>query len=246
MPALEIDVAIDRGSPVPLYHQLAEQLTSAIRDGDLAPGDPFENEVAMASRLTLSRPTVRRAIQELVDQGMLIRQRGRGTTVASPKVHRQAALSSLHDDLVDQGRHPRTTVLQRELVTDAHAAWALELPEDTELLHLLRVRHADDEPLALLQNWLPPSFADITTEELEDAGLYAVLRRRGARPAVAQQSIGARMPTASERRALSLRAKEPLLTMSRLAFDAVGSPVELGEHVYRAQAYTIDLVLDER
>ena len=68
MSAMQLEVVIDRESPVPLYHQLSEQLCAAISDGRLQPGDPFENEVAVAERLSLSRPTVRRAIQELVDQ----------------------------------------------------------------------------------------------------------------------------------------------------------------------------------
>ena len=63
MPAQLIDLRIDRSSPVPLYHQVAEQLRAAITDGRLEPGDPFENEMAMCDRLGLSRPTVRRAIQ---------------------------------------------------------------------------------------------------------------------------------------------------------------------------------------
>jgi DNA-binding FadR family transcriptional regulator len=73
MGAQQVHVTIDRASPVPLYHQLAEQLTRSITEGQLQPGDPFENEVAVAERLQLSRPTVRRAIQELVDQGLLVR-----------------------------------------------------------------------------------------------------------------------------------------------------------------------------
>lgn len=246
MTALELDVVIDRGSPVPLYHQLAEQLTAAIHDGRLEPGDPFENEIALASRLSLSRPTVRRAIQEMVDRGLLVRRRGLGTRVANRKVHRQAALSSLWDDLEAEGRAPRSEVLSCELTTDAEAASAFDLPADTELLSVVRVRYADDQPLAIMHNWLPPQHADITQEELERDGLYATLRRRGVRPVVARQSIGARMPTASERRSLRMRASQPVLTMSRLAFDAAGSAIEYGDHAYRAEDYTIDLMLDER
>ena len=78
-----VDVRIDRASPVPLWHQLAEQLAAAVRDGRLQPGDPVENEVALAARLAMSRPTVRRAMQSLVDQGLVVRRRGIGTTVAN-------------------------------------------------------------------------------------------------------------------------------------------------------------------
>lgn len=71
-----LSVELDRSSPVPLYFQVAQVFEKAILDGQLKPGDRFENELALASRLNLSRPTTRRAIQELVDKGLLVRKRG--------------------------------------------------------------------------------------------------------------------------------------------------------------------------
>lgn len=246
MSALQVKVTIDRQSPVPLYHQLAEQLSHAITGGQLQPGDPFENELAVAERLQVSRPTVRRAIQELVDQGLLVRRRGLGTRVANSKVHRKFELTSLYDDLLRDGRQPLTAVLEHAVVTNERAAGALDLPADTPLLHIVRVRHAGATPLALLTNWLPPAFGDLTREELVGQGLYAALRQRGVKPVVAQQSIGARMPTSLERRHLEIRGSKPVLTMTRMAFDASGNAIEFGDHSYRASDYTIDLMVDER
>jgi len=246
MSALQVNVRIDRQSPVPLYHQLAEQLSHAITAGQLQPGDPFENEIAVAERLQVSRPTVRRAIQELVDRGLLVRRRGLGTTVANSKVHRKFELTSLYDDLAREGRQPRTTLLEHRVGTDERAAAALDLSADSPLLHIARVRYAGDTPLALMNNWLPPVLSDVSREDLESNGLYAVLRDRGVKPVVAQQSIGARMPSSLERRYLEIRGSQPVLTMTRMAFDASGSAVEFGDHSYRAADYTIDLMVDER
>jgi DNA-binding GntR family transcriptional regulator len=246
MDAERVEVRIDRDSPVPLYHQLAEQLTGAITDGRLQPGDPFEKEVALSERLALSRQTVRLAIQQLVAQGLLIRRRGLGTTVANRKVHRRAELSSLYEDLEREGRSPRTEVISHEMVEDERVALALDLPADTALLAIVRLRSTDDAPLAVLHNWLPPAYADVTREELEDGGLYSALRLRGVKPVVARQSIAARMPTAAERRLLRIRGSHPVLTMTRMAFDARGNPVEFGDHCYRSENYTIDLVIDDR
>ena len=246
MGAQQIDVSIDRLSPVPLYHQLAEQFSGAIATGQLQPGDAFENEVAVAKRLQLSRPTVRRAIAVLVDQGLLVRRRGLGTTVANRKVHRRFELTSLYDDLEREGREPRTTVLVMEFATHGQAAAALDLPADTVLLRIERVRFAGDLPLAMLRNWLPPVHSHLTHDELEQHGLYAALRRKGVKPVVAHQSIGARMPTKAERQHLEIRGAHPVLTMTRMAFDAGGTAVEYGDHVYRASDYTIDLMVDER
>jgi GntR family transcriptional regulator len=200
----------------------------------------------MGERLNLSRPTVRRAIQELVDQGLLLRRRGLGTTVAARKVHRRAELTSLWDDLARAKGRPGTQVLSHELVQDERVANALDLPLDTVFLSVVRLRTSADTPLAMLQNWLPPGLSDITREQLEHEGLYAVLRERGIRPVVAHQSIGARTPTARERKYLGIRGSEPVLTMSRSAFDAVGTPVEFGDHCYRASSYSIDVMIDER
>jgi GntR family transcriptional regulator len=242
-----LPIQIDRTSPVPLYHQLAEQLTAAISGGTLLPGDPFENELAMADRLGLSRPTVRRAIAELVNKGLLVRRRGIGTTVANQMVHRRAELTSLYDDLMREGRKPRTDVLS--LVCDAkddRAAEALGLPPGTPLVAIVRLRYAGDMPLAIMRNWLPPALEDLTVAQLEEDGLYAVLRARGIRPTVARQRIGARNATAEERRTLHMSKAEPLVTMTRSAYDADGSPVEFGDHCYRADQYSVEVMVSER
>lgn len=242
-----IPVTIDRSSPVPLYHQLAEQLTGAIEDGRLKPGDPFENELALAERLDLSRPTVRRAIAELVGRGLLVRRRGVGTTVASQVIHRRDELTSLYDDMVRRGQEPRTSVVSFATdCVDAVAAEALGLPVDTPLVSVERLRTVADTPTALMHNWLPPQFADLTADDLEDASLYAILRARGVRPVIAHQTIGARRPVARERKLLHLASGDPLLTMSRRAYAADGSAVEYGDHCYRYDQYAFDVTVHDR
>lgn len=237
---------LDRTSPVPLYFQLSSQLQDLIDSGRLSAGDPIENEVALAQRLGLSRPTVRRAIQELVAKGLLVRRRGVGTQVAHRMVHRRAELTSLHDDLARDGRAPRTTVLElRESVQDVQVTSALALEPGTPLLYLERLRLAGDEPLAMMRNWLPPRFADITGEDLERNGLYTLLRARGGHPQVARQQIGARTASPREARLLHTRRSAPVLTMSRRAFDGAGAALELGSHCYRSDSYSIEVMVVE-
>ena len=242
----QLPVTIDRSSPVPLYHQLAGQLSAAIENGLLQPGDAFENELSLADRLDLSRPTVRRAIAELVQRGLLVRRRGVGTTVASKAIHRKAELTSLYEDLVRSGREPSTEVLQFDAhTTDIRAAEKLGLPYDTPLIFVERLRTTDGVPMAVLRNWLPVSIPGLSREILAARGLYNVLRDMGIRPAVGHQMIGARRPTSRERRLLDLKAGDPLLTMSRVAFDAAGKPVEFGDHCYRYDQYYFDMTVHE-
>ena len=82
---------LDRSGPVPLYYQVSTRLEGAIHDGTIPAGARLENEIAIGQRLGLSRPTVRRAIQELVDKGLLVRRRGIGTQVVQGEVRRQVA-----------------------------------------------------------------------------------------------------------------------------------------------------------
>jgi GntR family transcriptional regulator len=237
---------MDRTSPVPLYHQLAEQLSAAIEEGRLQPGDPFENELSLAERLDLSRPTVRRAIAELVNRGLLVRRRGVGTTVASKAIHRKAELTSLYEDLVASGKRPQTTVIDyRTDIADPSAAEKLGLPASAKLLFVERLRSTDGVPMALMRNWLPFGESVLPRSLLGERSLYAVLRDNGVRPSIGHQIIGARRPTSRERQLLDLRAGDPLLTMSRVAFDAAGKPVEFGDHCYRWDQYFFDITVHE-
>lgn len=242
-----LPVALDRSSPVPLYHQLAEQLMDGIETGRVKPGDPFENELAMADRLKLSRPTVRRAIGELVSRGLLVRRRGIGTVVANRVVHRRAELTSLFDDLSSDQLRPRTEILSFESrVPNAVAAAELGMRDDTEFLAFSRLRYADDVPLSVMNNWLPlswPGVENLTAEKLEEQGLYALLRSLGIKPSVARQRFAARIPTPEERRLLGVGGRDPVLTMTRRAHASDGAPVEYGVHCYRGDQYSIDVVV---
>jgi DNA-binding GntR family transcriptional regulator len=242
--ATQLQVSIDRNSPVPLYHQLAEQLTSAIETGMLKPGDAFENELSLADRLELSRPTVRRAIVELVTRGLLVRRRGIGTTVAKEVIHRRNELTSLHDDLLLAGRVPLTQILEFSTnCVDLRASGILGLDPGTKLVHLERLRSVEEGPLAVMRNWLSPSWADMDLDELASQGLYTMMRRRGVTPSVAHQTIGARPAEPSERKLLQMDKNDPVLTMTRRAYDSAGNPIEFGDHCYRYDRYLFDLTV---
>jgi DNA-binding GntR family transcriptional regulator len=241
-----IAVDIDRSSPVPLYHQLAQAIEAAIRDGELAPGDRFENELALASRLSLSRPTTRRAIQELVDKGLLVRKRGVGTQVVQNPVHRRVELTSLFDDLARAGQQPTTDLLDyRRITVDEEIAVELNLKVDSEVVTIQRLRCANGEPLAVMTNYLPAELAP-GPEELEASGLYQALRARGIHIRLARQRIGAKPATKSEAKLLGEKPGAPLLTMSRTAFDDSGRAVEFGSHCYRASRYYFETTLVDR
>ncbi|MCV7225435.1 GntR family transcriptional regulator [Mycolicibacterium komossense] len=241
-----LPIELERSSPVPLYFQVAQAFEKAILDGHLKPGDRFENELALAKRLNLSRPTTRRAIQELVDKGMLVRKRGVGTQVVQAPVHRPVELTSLFDDLARAGQEPATKVLDYAIgPASDEIATHLNLPAGSDVLMVRRLRSSGGQPLALMTNHLPAALAP-DQDELEAAGLYQALRSRGVHIRLARQRIGAKAADREEARLLDEKPKAPLLVMSRTAFDDSGRIVEYGNHAYRASRYFFETTLVDR
>jgi DNA-binding GntR family transcriptional regulator len=237
-------IQVDRNSPVPLYFQVAQHLEHLIESGELAPGTRLESEIDLAEGLRLSRPTMRRAIEYLVDKGLLVRKRGVGTQVVHTKVQRQVELTSLYEDLAKARRDPHTRVLSfaTEPAPDA-LALELGIPEGTAVYVFERLRSAGAEPLAIMRNHVPANLLRLAPEDLEEQGLYHLLRANGLNLRIAKQSIGARAATAAEARALGETKAAPLLTMVRWAYDDQGRAVEHGDHIYRASRYSFDLTL---
>lgn len=235
---------LDRNGPIPLYFQVSSRLEEAIRSGRILAGARLENEISIGERLGLSRPTVRRAIQELVDKGLLVRRRGIGTQVVQSTVSRPVELTSLYEDLRSSHHEPSTRVLLHaiEPATEEIAA-RLRVPAGSEILHLRRLRRTDGTPVALLENYLPGAFTDITEAQLTETGLYQLLRARGVAIRVANQSIGARRAGPEESELLGISRGGPLLTMERVAFDNSGSVIEYGHHGYRPDLYRFETTL---
>jgi GntR family transcriptional regulator len=239
-----IDFAVDRSSPVPLYYQLAQQLEGAIEHGRLSPGSLLGNEIELAGRLGLSRPTVRQAIQSLVDKGLLVRRRGVGTQVVHSQVKRPLELSSLYDDLQAAGQSPATHVRRNEVqAASTEVAAALGIAEGSDVVVLERLRSTYGEPMAYMTNYLPTDLLDLGTDKLEATGLYRLLRGAGVTLHSAQQAIGARSATAEESELLAEEAGAALLTMRRTTYDDKGRAVEYGTHIYRASRYAFEFQL---
>jgi GntR family transcriptional regulator len=231
-------ISIDRASPVPLYFQLAQHFESAIKSGTLKAGARLDNEVELAERLGLSRPTVRAAFLYLANKGMVVRKRGAGTLVAKERIDRDVELTSLYDDLAAAGRAPATRVIRNEVghASDQVAA-ALKLPERALVICLERIRLADGEPIALMHNFLPAALIHLPGEMLAEHGLYELLRASGIRLGSATQRMSAKNASVTEARILNETRGAALLTMERIAYDETERPIEFGQHLYRASRY---------
>lgn len=232
----------DREASGPVWALLSTRLQDLVESGRLPPGTRIENEITLAAEVGVSRPTMRRALGDLVDKGLLRRRPGAGTQVVAPTVRRPVALTSLYEDLDRAGREPRTEVLALTVgpATDA-LALALRVPPRSDVTTVRRLRYAGGEPLALMSNEVPVSVARLDPASLERDGLYRCIQAAGGPlPSTAQEVIGARTATPEECRLLGLPRGAAVLTMTRTAWAEDGTGVEVGSHIYRGDRYAFE------
>ncbi len=245
--ANQLNLSVDRSSPVPLYHQIVQGIEAAIHSGQLTPGCKLDNEIDLAAQLNLSRPTMRKAMDELVRSGLLVRKRGVGTQVVSSQVRRPLELSSLFDDLSRSGRKPTTEVLNFSHIEANDAVReALQIPDGSQVYHFTRLRKVGGKPLALMENWVRDDITAIDEEALAAQGLYSILRHGGVNFRLATQRIGAMVADDYQAPLLETTPGSALVTMERTAVDDTGRMVETGRHVYRADSYSFEMTLVQR
>lgn len=242
-----LKLAIDRSSAVPLYHQVVRGIEAAIRNGDLSAGSRLDNEIDLAAQMNLSRPTMRKAMDELVRSGLLVRRRGVGTQVVSNEVRRSPEITSLFEDLQEAGGIPTSEVLafSREPAYGT-VAESLHTPPGTYVYHSFRLRRVDGRPLALMENWIREDAVELSEALLSSRGLYEILRAAGVNLRLAHQRIGARIADDAEADRLDIAPGSALVTMLRVAIDDKGRSVELGRHLYRADSHSFEMTLVNR
>lgn len=244
--ATRVDIRLDRSSPTPLYHQVARELERAIADGRLGRGDYLENELLLADQWQVSRITLRRSIQELVDAGLLVRRRGVGTQVVNDQLP-HVRLVSVYDDLMERGMQPSTEVLRLERRVPADLVLdQLALAPGTEVVYLERCRYAAGKPLAFMRNWLLVDAAgDLTVADLEADGLYRLLRARGTWPHCVTRRVSARVADADQAARFGMQVGDPVLALESRMQDTTGRRVEVSEQIYDGRSYSIEMSIVE-
>lgn len=236
-------LTLDRASKTPLHAQISSQLRAAVESGALQPGTLIENEIDLSAHLGVSRPTLQKAIAELVTAGYLTRKPGRGTVVLPRTFPRQITVGSLYDDLAQSNRTPSTTVLAFEPAGAPKELLSRLGTDPGPLVRIERIRAADGEPLAILRNWLPAQIVDFDSEALAQHGLYELLRQVDIQPRLVEQRIGCRRGTPDESALLGDAVDDPVLTVQRVAFDEGARFIEYGQHSYRAGRYFFETVM---
>ena len=200
------------------------------------PDDPIPSERDIADRLVISRVTVRKAIDGLVDDGLMVRKRGSGTFVAGRVEKSFATLTSFTEDMVARGRKVRSDWLMRESgAVSPEEALALSLSPGTAVYRFHRIRFADNIPMALEYSTIPAEC--LASESVVDVSLYEALRAAGKNPVRALQRLRAVLFDDSQAELLEIGKGSPGLLIERIGYSSGGGAVEWTRSYYRGDAY---------
>ena len=241
-------IAIRKSSALPYYAQLAAILRDAIVDGLLPPGAGLPSEAALGEAYQLSRTAVRQALGELAAEGLVRKEKGRGTFVRGP---RRADLvvqemRGFYDELTERGHTIDTEVLSLlEAPSSADEATLLNVPTGTPVLRIERLRYADDAPIALAQTVLVAArFPGLADHDLRTDSLYRVLRESyGVTVCGGHRMIEAVSADRPSARHLGVRPGSPLLKLSSINNDGSQEPFELFTAWYRADRTTFQITV---
>ena len=239
---------LERTNPLPLYYQLKEVLKQQIRSGHLAPHTAIPSEPELVANYHVSRATVRQALSELVHEGLLYRQHGKGTFVCEPRVQQtQSELTSLTEEIQRRGKRPGGLLLVSELIRGSEAVRKqLALIDTEQTIRLERLRTANDSPLAYEVDYLPyPRAASIyqRAKELSDGSLYNLMNSEGLNPYIVEQKIRVGTATVREAELLRIPPGEAGLHFTSTAFDLTGSPIEYSETFFPGTQYDFHVTL---
>jgi GntR family transcriptional regulator len=229
----------------PLYRQIKGLILKSLQAGEWKPGEAIPSEFELAARFRVSQGTVRKAIDELAAEHLLVRRQGKGTFVAThAEQHVQYRFLKLVPDAGDansEGPAQRTIIDCRRLRASADIARALSLRTGDAVLQLRRVLAFAGEPTILEDIWLPGGpFKGLTAERLAsyDGPMYALFETEfGVRMVRAHEQIRAVLPDAEQSRQLGVTPQTPLLSVERVAFTYDGKAMEMRRGLYRTDKH---------
>jgi GntR family transcriptional regulator len=237
-PDLDSIEAIQKDSPLPLYHQLKELLRQEIESGHWQPGQRIPSEAELCQAFDISRSVTRQALRELEYQGLLYREQGKGTFVAQPKISESLMqdLSGFYEDMVAKGLTPVTKVLRQEVQpADKKIAAYLQIEPGDKVIAIERLRSVDNEPINLVTTYLPYDICpDLFDEDLSTQSVYALLEQKyGLALSHGRRTIEAVATNQYEAQLLGVEEGAPLVLLDSVSYLKDGRPIEYFHAVHR-------------
>ena len=234
---------INRDTPIPFYFQIVQILREVIQDQEISAAQNevlFPSETDLVDHFQVNRGTIRHALETLEREGLIYREKGRGTFLQRRRVELDLAkLCSTTEDLLARGWSPASRLLSlSRMVPSPHIQRMLQIPDNEEVWQLNRLRLANDEPISLQWSYIPIRLApDLAGRDLNGSLYYLLKNAYGLDMKTADQTIRARNATPEEARLLEIPAGEALFAIARVTFDALGKPLEHLDSLWRGDRY---------
>lgn len=222
-----MNVIINKQSEVPLYIQLKEYIKGCVMKGNLSPGSRVESEFEISEKFQISRITVRKAYSELVDEGYLVRKRGKGTFIRDIHYKENLASNSFTSTCTSLGLVPGSKIVRSGMITvPTNLVGVLGVSKGALIPYIERLRFADDIPVRLERNYYAPKYEGLLKENLESSIRKILLSKYGLKDDTRisfEIEIG--YTNREESALLGTKLKAPMLKVKGTLFDNMGDPV---------------------
>lgn len=240
--------SINRSSAIPYYVQVRDTIQARIHAGVWQPGDQLPGEPELCRIFAVSRTVIRQALNDLVNKGFLIREKGKGTFVAQPKIRESLVqkLTGFYQDMVEQGHVPTAQILRQESIPASQkVASYLQISLGTPVITIERLRFVQEIPIQLVTTYIPFSLCPaLLDEDLSHQSLYAFLEKTcGVFIARGRRSIEAVPANEHEARLLHVQRGAPLILLDSVSFSSDGNAVEYYHALHRGDRTRFEVEL---
>lgn len=235
-------ITLNKESVIPIYHQIKEQLHNLIERGIIENGDKLPSENELSRYFDISRMTARNAVEELVKQGVVKRERGKGSIVFKPKIAQSLMkIQSFTKAMNDKGYTISTELLDFNVgITSKEIQNKLHLEKDEKIIILSRIRRIKNTPVGLQYSYLPYKLTKSLVQhknKLENNSLYTLLRKHcSVNPTRTHETLEIQKATAKQNNLLNIPVNEPLFYVEALA-ECKKGPMEYVEAYYRSDIF---------
>jgi GntR family transcriptional regulator len=229
---------IDKTSPIPVYYQLKNIILKKIKSGEFLEGGIIPSERELGDSLNISRMTVRQALNQLVQEGILYREKGKGTFVAKSKIV-QRNIESFSETVKQRGLEPSTEIIYfGKNENNERIRELLELKEMEALYYLKRLRLASNVPIAIEEVFMPEKhFPEFEKHNLTSS-LYTLIREEYSYILnYIDNTIQAAKPSNEEKILFKISTTIPVLKISGIRYSSSGIKLFYGNDTYRSDEY---------
>ncbi|MDO9545711.1 MAG: GntR family transcriptional regulator [Pelolinea sp.] len=243
---------IDKDLPIPYYYQIVQTLRESINDLGEPDGNKkiaLPSEPELCDLFSVNRGTIRHALQVLEREGLIYREKGKGTFIRRRRVEMDLSyLCSTTEDMKNRGWEPSTEIINIEkIIPSFHVQTSLKLPDGAEVWSVLRCRSANDEPISLQRAYVPlVLMPDLDKRELSGSFYEIWKKQYQIYPNEGEQTIRTRTATEEEATLLAIDGNSPIFEITRITVDINGTPIEYLVSLWRGDRYDFFVRLSVR